>query len=113
SQAYLILIFKGAGAMIFVLYRIYEYFICLFRKGNEAQLGVIEIPLDEMELVQYFLVHQLGEVEKDLMIFEIIDILQLERRHACLPDDPSGVGAKRYILGCDDRIGQIRRKMLL
>jgi len=35
-QAYLILILKRAGTMIFVLYGIYEYLIRLFRKGNKA-----------------------------------------------------------------------------
>ena len=61
--------------MIFVLYGIYEYLICLFRKGKEAQLGVIEIPLDEMELDQHLLTQQLSAVEKDLVVFKVIDIL--------------------------------------
>ena len=66
-----------------------------------------------MELDQYFLAQQLGAIEKDLVVLEIIDIFQLERRHACLPDNSSGGGAERYILRRNDRIGQIGRKMLL
>ncbi len=93
--------------MIFVLYGIYEDLICLFGERKEAQLGVIEIPLDEMKLDRYLLTQQLGPIEKDLVVLKIIDILQLERRHACLPDDLSGAGAEWYILGGNDRIGQI------
>jgi hypothetical protein len=112
-QTYLIRIFECAGAMVFVLYGIYEYFIRLVRKGDKAQLGVVEIAMDEMELYQYFLTQEFGAIEKDLVFLEVVDILQLERRHACPPDDSSGCSAERYILRCDDRIGQIRGDMLL
>jgi len=112
-KEYLILVIEIAGALIFSLDRVHQDLAGLFSKGKEAQLGVIENSLDEMELDQHFLLKQLGAVKKDLVILQIIDVLQLKGGHTRLPDDLPGSSAERNILGCDDRIGQIRRNMFM
>lgn len=99
--------------MVFALYGIGQDGVGLFREGKEAELGIIKEPIDEMELDQYFLTQQFRPVEHDLMIFEIIDILYLEGRHAYFPDDFTGTGAELDIMRSDQCIGQISTIMIL
>jgi hypothetical protein len=47
------------------------------------------------------------------MVFNIVDVFYLERRHPDLPDDPAGSGAELDIVRRDQRLGQIRIKLLL
>jgi hypothetical protein len=109
----LILALDSAGALIFCLDRVDQDLSGLFRKGKEAQLGIIKNALDKMELDQHFLLEQLGAVKEDLVILQIVDILQLEGGHTCLPDHLAGGGSERDILGCNDGIGQIRGQVFL
>jgi len=93
-----ILVLKRARALIFTFDGIHQDAIGLFREGKEAQLGVIKISLDEMELDQHLLTKQLGAIEKYFVVFEIVDVFQLERGHACFPDDFPGGSPEGYIL---------------
>ena len=99
--------------MIFVPDRIGQQVIYLFRKRKKTELGIIKEPIDKMELYQDLLLQQFCFIEKDLMILDIIDIDQLERRHAYLPDHLAGRRAEGYIVRSDDRIGQVGIDLLL
>ena len=112
-HVYLFLVLEGTGALVFGFDGVHQDLIGLFRKGKEAQLGIVKDPLYKMELDQHFLAQQLGTIKKYLMILEVIDIFQLERRHACFPDDLSRGCSELYILWCDDGVGEIGEKMFL
>ena len=66
-----------------------------------------------MELDQRLLTKKLGAVKQYLMVFDIIDVLYLERRHSDLPDNPAGSGSELDIVWRDQRLGQIRIILLL
>ena len=106
-------IFEGTGTLILGLYGVRKNRIGLFRKGQETELRIVEESGDEMELDQYFLTQQLGPVEEDLMVLEIIDILNLEGGHAYFPDHFPGVGAELDVVRGDQRIGQVSAILIL
>ena|ERR1700678_493931 len=56
---------------------------------------------------------QLSAVEKDLMVLDVIDVFDLERGHADLPDDFAGGGPELNILGSDQGLRRIEGIMLL
>jgi len=95
-----------AGALVLAFYGFGQDHIRLFRERKEAKLGIIEEPVDKMELYQDPLFQQLGFIEEDLMIFEVIDIFYLERRHADLPDHFPWRGPELDIMWRNDSIGQ-------
>ena len=73
-HVYFVFVRERPGTVVFAFYGIHQDLIGLFRKGKEAQLRIIKSPLDEMELDKHFLTQQFGAVEKDLMIFKIVDV---------------------------------------
>jgi hypothetical protein len=92
------------GTFVFAADGIEQDVVRLLRKGQETQLRIIKEPVDKMELDQHPLAQKLSAVEKDLMVLEIIDVLDLEGRHADLPDDFAGRGTELDILGRDQGI---------
>jgi hypothetical protein len=66
-----------------------------------------------MELDQHPLAQEFGAVEKDLMVLEIIDVLDLEGGHADLPDDFAGGGPELDILGRDQGLCRVGGIVLL
>jgi hypothetical protein len=109
----LILLLDIGRALVFAADGVEKNIVGAFRKGQKAQLRVVEKALDKMELDQHLLFEELGAVEKDLMVLEIVDIFNLERRHAYFPHHPAGRGAKLDILRCDERFDQRGLIMLL
>jgi len=47
------------------------------------------------------------------VVFNIVDVFYLERRHPDLPDDPAGSGAELDIMRGDQRLGQVWITLLL
>jgi hypothetical protein len=103
----------GRGDLIFTADRIEKDVIGLFREGKEAQLRIVEEAIDKMELDQRFLFEQLGPVKQDFVVFDIVDVFDLERRHPDLPDDPAGSSPELDIMGSDQSLGQIWIILLL
>ena len=66
-----------------------------------------------MKLYQHLLAKKLGAIEKYFVIFKIIDILYLERRHADLPDHFAGRSPELNVVRRDQRLAQIGIIMLL
>ena len=64
----LILFLDIGRAFVFAADRVEQDIVGILRKGEEAQLGVVEITLDKMELDQHLLFEQFGAVEQDLKI---------------------------------------------
>src|SRR6185437_5074696 len=85
----------------------------LFRKGQEAELRVVEKAVDEMELYQHLLAEKFGAIEKYLVVLKVIDVLHLERRHPYFPDDTTRRRAELDVLRRDQSLGQVRRIVLL
>ena len=73
-----VLLLHGTGAFILAPDGVEQNAVGLFRKGQKAQLGIIEEPVDKMKLYQHLLAKKLGAVEKYFVVFKIIDILYLE-----------------------------------
>ena len=74
----LILLLDIGRALVFAADGVKKDIVGAFRKGQKAQMRVIEKALDKMELDQHLLFEELGAVEKDLMVLEIVDVLNLE-----------------------------------
>lgn len=47
------------------------------------------------------------------MVFNIVDVFYLERRHPYLPDDPAGGSTELNIVRGDQRLGQIWIQLFL
>src|SRR6185437_8572479 len=109
----LILLLDIGRTLVFTADGIEEDIIGAFRKCQKAQLRVVEKALDKMELDQHLLFEELGAIEKDLMVLEIVDVFNLERRHPYFPNHTAGRGAELDILRCDQRFCQSGLIMLL
>ena len=99
--------------LIFGLDGVGQDIVCFFCEGQEAKLGIIKEPVDEMELCQHFLPQQFCFIEKDLMVFKVIDIFYLEGGHSYFPDHFPGGNSEWYVVRCYECIGRKSRMVIL
>jgi hypothetical protein len=109
----LVLSVVGSRAFIFAANGVEKDTIGLFREGKEAQLRIVKEAVDKMELDQRLLTKKLGAIKQYFMVFDIVDVFYLERRHPDLPDNPARSSPELDIVRRDQCLGQIGIILLL